>query len=96
VLEKNDQFSKVYSTIDEGIKDSFNKLDKRKGINLTYSGVFIVKEVDYYSYTQVLSEVGGFKVVLTGFALVFTSIYLKWMEKELYKKYGEKKGYLTF
>jgi hypothetical protein len=43
-----------------------------------------------------MSEVGGFKALLSSLALVFTSVYLKWMENELYKKYGEKKGYNTF
>jgi NADH:ubiquinone oxidoreductase subunit 4 (subunit M) len=43
-----------------------------------------------------MSDIGGFKVFLSSLALVFTSVYLMWMQRELYKKYGQKKGYNTF
>jgi hypothetical protein len=35
-----------------------------------------------------MSDIGGFKALLSSLALVFTSVYLKWMERELFKKYG--------
>jgi NADH:ubiquinone oxidoreductase subunit 4 (subunit M) len=52
--------------------------------------------VKYYTLLNALSEVGGLKAALSGFALVFTSVYLMWMKKELYSRYGEKKGYKTY
>jgi hypothetical protein len=36
---------------------------------------------------------GGLKATLGGLALMFTGVYLKWMEKELYSNFGNKRGF---
>jgi hypothetical protein len=40
-----------------------------------------------------LTEIGGLKATFTSIALVFTSVYIMWMDQELYYCFGKKKGY---
>jgi hypothetical protein len=48
--------------------------------------------VVYYDYINLFQEIGGIKAILSGLALLFTTVYLSWLEDELFDKFGKKKG----
>jgi hypothetical protein len=40
-----------------------------------------------------LSQIGGIKALLSGVALMFTSVYLKWLHQDLYEEFGKQRGF---
>ena len=83
----------MYDNFDQAYDDRFSKLNETTYINLKFDDSLIeIKEVVYYNYINLLQEIGGLKALLSGFALLFTTVYLSWLEDELFIKFGKKKG----
>jgi hypothetical protein len=52
-----------------------------------------VTSVEYFGWSSALSQLGGIKALLTGVALMFTSVYLKWLHQDLYEEFGKQRGF---